>query len=207
MMEFNTTMNLTKSVLRIVRAASAIALLSFVPIASSAEITPEHLAAARAAIAAIKATDQFDAILPQAADALKGEMIQKDPNLESTISAAVDEEVLKLASRRADLEAEAARAYANIFTVEELNAISSFYSSDVGKKLIEQGPLATRKVIEAAKIWQTGIGRDLAESVAKKVKAAAEAVAPVEAPADAAPADGAAPVDAVAPKPDKKPKK
>ena len=200
-------MNLTKSVLQIVRAASAIALLSFAPIASSAEITPEHMAAARAAIAAIKATDQFDAILPQAADALKGEMIQKDPNLESTISAAVDEEVLKLASRRAALEAEAARAYADIFTVEELNAISAFYSSDVGKKLIEQGPLATRKVIEAANIWQTGIGRDLAESVAKKVKAAAEAVAPVEVPGDAAPADEAAPADPAAPKPDKKPKK
>ena len=63
------------------------------------------LAAARAAITAIKATDQFDLILPQAAELLRGEMIQKDPNLEAAISAAVDEEVIKLAARRADLEA------------------------------------------------------------------------------------------------------
>ncbi len=189
-------MTLTKTAFRFVRTASALALMSFASIASAAEITPEHLAAARAAISAIRATDQFDLILPQAADALKGEMIQKDPNLEATISSAVDEEVLKLASRRADLESEAARAYANIFTAEELKSISDFYSSDIGKKLIAEGPLATRKVIEAANIWQTGIGRDLAESVAKKVKAAADAAAPEEAPAEGdTPADPAKPAE------------
>jgi uncharacterized protein len=177
-------MTLTTSALRLARAASVLALISFSSYAIAADPTPEHLTAARAAIAAIKATDQFDVILPQAADSLKGEMIQKDPNLESTITSAVDEEVIRLAARRADLENEAARAYANIFTIEELNGIATFYGSDVGKKLIAEGPLATREVLKAANIWQTGIARDLAEAVAKKVKAAAEAAAPVDAPAE-----------------------
>ena len=194
-------MTLTKTALRFARAASFLAMFSAAPLALAAEITPEHLAAARAAIAAIKATDQFDLILPQAAEALRGEMIQKDPNLEAAISSAVDEEVLKLASRRADLESESARAYADIFTEEELKGIAAFYASDIGKKLIDQGPLASRKVIEAANIWQAGIGRDLAEAVAKKVKAAAEAAAPVEAPAEPeAPAAPEKPADPKKPK-------
>lgn len=188
-------MTLTTSALRFARAASVLALMSFSSHAIAADPTPEHITAARAAIAAIKATDQFDVILPQAAESLKGEMIQKDPNLESTITSAVDEEVVRLAARRGDLENEAARAYANIFTVEELTGIAAFYNSDVGKRLIAEGPLATRKVIEAANIWQTGVARDLAEAVAKKVKAAAEAAAPVEAPAE-----GAAPAGAEKPK-------
>lgn len=166
------------------RAATAFGLMSIATLTWAAEVTPEHLAAARSAITAIKATDQFDLILPQAADALRGELIQKDPNLEPVISAAVDEEVLKLALRRADLEAEAARAYANIFSEAELKGIAEFYSSDVGKRLISEGPLATRKIIEAANIWQAGVGRDLAAAVAEKVKAASDAAAPVEAPAD-----------------------
>lgn len=187
-------MKLSKSALRFARNASVLAFMSVSSLAIAADPTPEHIAAARAAIAAIKATDQFDVILPQAADSLKGEMIQKDPNLESTITTAVDEEVIKLAARRSDLENEAARAYANIFTVEELNGIATFYSSDVGKKLIAEGPLATREVLKAANIWQTGVARDLAEAVAKKVKAAAEAAAPAEAPAEAAtPAEGEKP--------------
>jgi uncharacterized protein len=183
-------MTLTKSALRIARAASVLAVMSFSSLAIAADPTPEHMAAARAAIAAIKATDQFDVILPQAAESLKGEMIQKDPNLESVITSAVDEEVLRLAAGRADLEKEAARAYANIFTIEELAGIATFYNSDVGKKLIAEGPLATREVLKAANIWQTGVARDLAEAVAKKVKAAADAATPAEAPAaEAAPAE------------------
>lgn len=177
-------MTLKKTARRLGQMISVMALLGFSGAAFAADATPEQIAAARAAITAIKATDQFDLILPQAADALRGEMIQKDPNLEQAISAAVDEEVIKLAARRADLEAEAARAYANIFSLEELNAITAFYSSDAGKKLIAEGPLATRKVIEAANIWQAGVARDLAEAVAKKVKVAADAAAPVEAPAE-----------------------
>ena len=193
-------MTLKKTARRLGQMISVMALLGFSGAAFAADATPEQIAAARAAITAIKATDQFDLILPQAADALRGEMIQKDPNLEQAISAAVDEEVIKLAARRADLEAEAARAYANIFSLEELNAITAFYSSDAGKKLIAEGPLATRKVIEAANIWQAGVARDLAEAVAKKVKVAADAAAPVEAPAEEPKAEEK-------PKPAAKPKK
>ena len=193
-------MTLTKTARRLGQMISVMALLGFSGAAYAADATPEQIAAARAAITAIKATDQFDLILPQAADALRGEMIQKDPNLEQVISAAVDDEVIKLAARRADLEAEAARAYANIFSLEELNAITAFYSSDAGKKLIAEGPLATRKVIEAANIWQAGVARDLAEAVAKKVKVAADAAAPVEAPAEEPKAEEK-------PKPAAKPKK
>jgi uncharacterized protein len=193
-------MTLTKTARRLGRSFSVLALLGFVSAAQAADATPEQMAAARAAITAIRATDQFDLILPQAADSLRGEMIQKDPNLEPAISAAVDEEVIKLAARRADLEAEAARAYANIFTVEELNAIAAFYSSEAGKKLLSEGPLATRKVIEAANIWQAGIARDLADAVGKRVRATADPAPAVDAPADE-------PKTAENPKPAEKPKK
>jgi hypothetical protein len=151
-------------------------------------ITPSHLAAARAAISAIKATDQFDSILPGVAQQLKAELIQKDPNLESIIGAAVDEQALALAARRADLENEAARAYAVSFSEEELNAITGFYNSEAGKKLLSEGPIVTREVMKAAGIWQRGIARDLAQAVAEKVVAAAAATAPAQAPATPAPA-------------------
>ncbi len=166
-------------------AAAAIgvffALTSF---ASAQEVSPEHLKQARSAIASIGATNQFDSILPQAADALKAEMIQKDPNLEALITSTVDNEVLALVARRGDLENEAARVYAKVFTEAELKAIAEFYATDVGKKLISDGPLATRQLIEAANIWQSGVARDLAQNVADKIKAAV--------PAEPAPADPAA---------------
>jgi hypothetical protein len=165
-----------RATLRVSAATAAVGLfIAFSGLASAQEISAEHLKQARAAIAAIGATNQFDAILPQAATALKAEMIQKDPNLEALITTTVDTEVLALVSRRGDLENEAARVYAKVFTEAELKAIGEFYATDVGKKLLSDGPLATRQLVDAANIWQAGVARDLAQKVGEKMKAAAPA--------------------------------
>lgn len=128
------------------------------------EFSDAHLKAARDAIAVLGATDQFDGIILQASNALKAELIQKDPNLQDVIIATVDETTIKLVGRRSDLEQESARIYATAFTEDELNAIAAFYSTDAGKKLIKEGPIVTRQLIRAAQIWQQGIARDLAQT-------------------------------------------
>ncbi|PSH69746.1 hypothetical protein CU102_05595 [Phyllobacterium brassicacearum] len=185
-------MNRATGFRRLIAPLSVAIMLGGLYSAQAQEITPSHLAAARAAVSAIKTTDQFDSILPAAAQQLKAELIQKDPNLEAIISAAVDEQALALASRRGDLENEAARAYAVSFTEEELNAITGFYTSPAGKKLLSEGPIVTREVMKAAGIWQRGIARDLAQAVAEKVVAAAAATSPAT-PAPAAPEAPATP--------------
>ena len=81
--------------------------------------------------------------------------------MQDAITTTVDAKALELAPRRADLEREAALTYARAFTVDELNAISAFYSSEAGKKLLKDGPIATRELMKAADIWAAGINRDL----------------------------------------------
>lgn len=132
--------------------------------ASAQDITGSHLDAAYKAIDAIGATDEFDDVLPQAAQALKAQLIQKNPNLVDVIDKTVDKNALALAARRGDLEKEAATAYARVFSEEDLKKIADFYNSDVGKKLLSDGPIVTREVLKAEQIWQRGIARDLAQS-------------------------------------------
>ena len=129
------------------------------------EITDDHLQAARQALKAINATQRFDNILPASALRLKNKLIQANPDLEGIISSTVDEKTLELAARRSDLENEAARIYANFFTQEQLNEISLFYSSDTGKKLLSDGPLAIRELLKGAEVWSRGLNRDLAQAV------------------------------------------
>ena len=130
--------------------------------ASAADDIPaSHIKAARAAMAAIKITDPFDNILPTIAQQLKSTMIQGSPNYEALINEAVDEEALKFAARRSDLEKEAATIYAKAFTEEELNQIAAFYNTPTGKKLLKDGPLAIRELSKAGDIWATGISRDM----------------------------------------------
>lgn len=133
------------------------------------DISETHLKAARDAVTAIQATTMYDNILPQAAFALKQELIQQNPDKQEVISKTVDEEVLKLAARRADLEREAAQVYAKAMSETDLRNIADFYNSETGKKLLETAPIVTREVIKAADIWQRGIARDLAQAVGEKM--------------------------------------
>jgi hypothetical protein len=156
------------------RLVAAIAMAALVAGASSAfaqTISDTHLKAAREAIAALRATEQFDSILPQAAAALKNELIQKDPNLQDVINRVVDEKALEFASRRGDLEREAALAYARTFTENDLKAIAAFYTSDPGKALLANGSNIIREVSQAAEIWQRGLARDLAQAVGEGIQA------------------------------------
>ncbi|MBX3570643.1 MAG: DUF2059 domain-containing protein [Rhizobiaceae bacterium] len=159
--------------LTIALAASAMVAASFPAFAqdASADISEDHLKAARAAVNAINATDIYDSILPEAAASLKSTLIQKNPDLQDAIIKTVDDEALKLAARRTDLEREAATIYAKVFSVDELNAIATFYDSAAGKKLITEGPIIVRDLTTAAEIWQRGIARDLAAEVGKVLMA------------------------------------
>lgn len=150
-------------------SAAAATVLALALPATAQDASESHLKAARQALDALNATDQFDVILPQAAAALKAELIQKNPDLQQIITKTVDDKTLAMATRRADLEKEAATVYTRAFSEEELTAIATFYNSGPGKKLLTEGPIVTRQVIQAAEIWQRGVARDLAQGVGEEL--------------------------------------
>lgn len=170
-------------------AAAGLALAVLTMPAWSQDISESHLKVAREALDATSATDQFDNVLPQAAQALKAQLIQKNPNLTDLIDKTVEKNALALADRRADLEKEAATAYARVFSEQELKEIAAFYGSPTGKKLLSDGPIVMREINKAAQIWQRGIARDLAQNVGKEI---ADAVA---ADSKASPDTGAKPAE------------
>jgi len=151
-----------------------------VPALRAQDVTEEQIKAARAAIAAIGATNSFDNILPNLAERLKNTMIQASPNYQELITKTIDEKAIALAARRADLENEAASIYAKTFTVEELNAIATFYNSAAGKKLLNDGPIASREMVKAADIWASGVSRDLNAEASKDLEAAISATLPAD---------------------------
>ena len=188
---------------RVRRLSVAMAASAFVALACQAqaqEISESHLKAAYNAIDAINATDSFDIILPQAAAALKAQLIQQSPNLQALIVTTVDEKTLAMVARRADLEREAALAYARALSEADLNAITAFYTSEAGRKLLEQGPLVTRELGKAAEIWQRGVARDLAVEVGTHLQqvAGAQAQPAPETETGATTAPEAAPAEAPA---------
>ncbi|WP_295896089.1 DUF2059 domain-containing protein [uncultured Bartonella sp.] len=161
-------MNTAFSIRRLAATLGTVAIFSMgVNLAYADDISEAHLQSAQKAIAAIHATDQFDEFLPSTARDLKDELMRKDPNLANVISDTVDEQAMALVKRRADLEKEAARAYAKHFSQAELDQITAFYTSDTGKKLLTEGPVAVRDILSAYDVWRQGIAQDLAANVGK----------------------------------------
>jgi hypothetical protein len=163
-------MNLATSSRRLIAAAGALVLLGLSQPLMAQEVSETHLAAARSAVGALGITNDFDNILPGAAQALKNELIQRSPHQQADIIKAVDDTAISLASRRGDLEREVALVYARVFNEAELKAIGDFYSSEAGKKLNSDGQIAMREVMQAVEIWQRGVARDLAVQVADKIE-------------------------------------
>jgi hypothetical protein len=156
---------------KLTAAAIIVAGLGATAVRAADDVTPEQLKAARATIAAVGATSKFDVILPTIAEQLKQQLIQATPNFEPVINEVVDAKAIEFAKRRTDLENEAAKVYATSFTLEELNAITAFYTSPAGKKLIANGPIALREMNKAADIWATGVSRDLTKSASEAIEA------------------------------------
>ncbi len=160
-------MSKTTNIFGLIVAATLMVLSSA---AGAEDLSPEHIKAAKAALAASSATDKFDNILPAVAQKVKSDIIAARPDLADVITAVVDEETLKLAARRGDLENESASIYGRAFNEDELRKISKFYASDTGQKLLKEAPVLTRALNSASKIWASGIVRDLNQAVDKKMK-------------------------------------
>ena len=152
-------------------AALAMSITLVLAPASAQQISAEHMEAAAKAIDATNATDSFDGILLQSAASIKDQLIGTSPDKVEEINKVVDEEAIALAARRSDLEGEARRLFAKNFSIEELDKITEFFGSDLGKKYLENTPILARELSKAARVWGQGINRDLTDNVTKQMLA------------------------------------
>ncbi|MEM9330682.1 MAG: DUF2059 domain-containing protein [Pseudomonadota bacterium] len=160
-----------------VKTLPAVILATFLAIASAfaqeaEEATPEHIEAAKAAMVATGATARLDKILPELAAFTKTGLIANRPDIESEISTIVDEVAISLAPRRGPLENEVAGIYTKLFSQDELATIETFFGSETGTKFLALTPGLFREIDEAAKVWRSGLTRDMAKMVQEKLREA-----------------------------------
>jgi hypothetical protein len=152
---------------RFVRAAFAgmvitAAPLAFAPAQAQAqEISPSHLAIAIEVVKSAKASRGFDNVLPILAEQVENRLIRVRPDLHNQITDAVEAVALKLASRRADLDADVARIWAKAFTEDELKTIATFYQSAAGQKFADVGPKVVADSFKAVDQWSSRVGDEL----------------------------------------------
>jgi len=134
------------------------------------DITPSHMAAALEAVHSAKASKGFDNVLPLLSEKVQDEIIRLRPDLYKQITDVVQQEALKLVVRRADLDADVARIWANAFTEDELKSITAFYKSPAGLKFVDIGPQVVGSSLQAVKGWSDRVGQELLQKSREELK-------------------------------------
>jgi uncharacterized protein len=160
------------SISRIFLGVAALVVTALVSAAPSRadDVTPSHLAAALEAVHSAKASKGFDNVLPLLSEKVQDQIIRLRPDLYKQITDVVQQEALKLVARRADLDADVARIWANAFSEEELKAITAFYKSPAGLKFVDIGPQVVGASLQAVKGWSDRVGQELLQKSREELK-------------------------------------
>lgn len=130
----------------------------------------EHLASARAAIAAAKVTEGFDEILIGVAAQTKQLLVRRAPAASTQIEEVTNAAALELAPKRAELNQQIQEIWAGRFSKDELDEIAKFYSSPVGQKFTKEIPEIGQALGMAAQVWQKKIGDEMLAKVRAEMK-------------------------------------
>ena len=128
--------------------------------------SPAALLMARELIELKGATKMFDPLLAGVIEYHKSFFLQNNPNLGKDLDAVAQKLVVDLAPRRAEMQQQVARIYAEHFTEQELRDALAFYKTPLGKKLIDEEPKVIDDSMKAADEWS----RKFAEEVVTKFR-------------------------------------
>ena len=64
-----------------------------------------------------------------------------------------------------------ARIYSTSFTLEELEALSAWYQSGIGKKALQILPIIAQQSIELGRQWGGTVAKDAANEAVKRLEA------------------------------------
>ena len=150
-------------------AAAALVFGLAVP-AFAEDYAADHMAAAKAAIAASHVSDGLDDILIGVAQQTKALLARSNPAQSDNIDKLVNAAALELAAKRPELDKQIQEIWAARFTKDELQKIAEFYNSPVGQKLSKETAGMVQMSGVAAQMWQQKIAQEMLAKVREELK-------------------------------------
>ena len=147
-------------IVRLVGVA-ALHLLLVTGLARAQSSSPEALAAARELIETIHLDQQYKAILPGLFKAVKPGIVQGRAEVERQYDALAPLMEEAFRARVSEMLEAAAIVYAKYFSADDLRALSAFYKTPAGQRLIEKTPLVARELTTVGGQFGQSVGRDV----------------------------------------------
>ena len=144
--------------------------------------SPEALAAARDLLVAMRAADQFKALLPAIMKAMRPTVVQNRPDVGHDYDALVPRLLEGAGARLDTLLDRMAPIYARNFTVAELKDIAAFYRSPTGQKLVDRLPAIAQESMAAGQAFGRELLPELQHTMIEELREKGHTVADPAAP-------------------------
>jgi uncharacterized protein len=129
--------------------------------------SPQAIALAKELIFRKGGQQMFGPVVPGVIESTKDVFLPTNPNLSKPLGEVSAQLKSEYASKSDELMNEVAKVYATHFTEQELKEIVAFYKTALGKKLLNEDPIAIEAGFTRAKEW----ANDFSNQVMTKMRA------------------------------------
>jgi uncharacterized protein len=129
-----------------------------------------RLAAARQMMQVAGVARQFSQVMPVLMRQLAEGFVAVAPDKAKVIAEVFAQLGSKFDERKGELIDQVAALYAEQLTLEELNAVTEFYRSPAGAKMMSIQPQVMRQAMQLGQRWGAQLGREIEEEVRRELK-------------------------------------
>jgi hypothetical protein len=151
--------------------AAMLALAAAPAIAQETELAPEHLALARKYVDLTDKSEIYVVSLVETAMQTMQTIIKQNPDIVEPVDAAISKTLQGYKDRKGELLDQFARVYALSFTMDELQAIVSFYESPVGQKLATANASLNESLQRVMQVFEANLRTEFFAKVRAELKA------------------------------------
>jgi len=156
---------------RVVCAAAVLSLAFAGGVGAQSKPSPAALLMAKELIEVKGASKAYDPLVTGIIEYHKNFFMQNNPNLARDLNQVAQKLAADLAPRKAEMQQELARIYAEHFTEQELKDALAFYKTPLGQKLISEEPKVLDDSLKAADAWSAKFAEEVVTKFRAEMKA------------------------------------
>jgi uncharacterized protein len=132
--------------------------------------SPEALAAAKELVVTIHLDEQLSAILPGIIKNLKPSIVQGRSEVDRQYDALAPFMLEGFKERMSELSDAAAIVYARNFSTEDLLALTAFYKTPLGQRLLQKLPTVTQEVMLVGGKFGRSVGEEMQKRMIEELR-------------------------------------
>jgi uncharacterized protein len=132
--------------------------------------SPDAMAAAKDLIITMNLTEQFKAMMPSIMKTLKPAIVQGRSEIDRDYDAMVPVLLEGFSARLSELSDAAALVYASNFSADDLRALTAFYKTPTGQRLLQKTPVVMQQTMTAGQKFGQSVAADMRDKMIEELR-------------------------------------